>query len=281
MGEENDAQRDFMNMFVRAFENVNLGQQPQQRRVHVRSIPCANFVTGQDFRRWLQHFQDNVRAAYELPRNSAELPAHYANWISTKMDPGPTRTVYDNLIDGVKDDWALLEPALDEAFKNEDEGREFTSRLDAYQREKGQALREYKDELRRRMDKYRGALRAVPAEWEREAIHRFRSGLKNKFMDANILMHCSADDATLNQAFEFTQNWENTLSHMTSQNQNRGEVEPLVAAMKGLPIPAQDNPVNISTMQMPVPTNHKDETMDHMQNQLKQQQFRSQDWKRD
>jgi hypothetical protein len=173
MGEENADAQNFMDMFVRAFEKVGIAQ--QQRQEHVRFIPCNNFVTGQDLRRWLQHFQDIVRAAYELPRNDGNLPVHYANWITTKMDPGPTRTVYDNLPDKVKDNWPLLEPALEEAFKNEDEEREFISRL---------------DKLRRRVNKYRAALGAVPEEWEKEAIHRFRLGLKNNFMDANILMHC-------------------------------------------------------------------------------------------
>ena len=122
---------------------------------------------------WLGHFKDNLRATYELPRNAQNLPELYINWVSTKMEPRPTRMVYDNLTDEVKDDWILLEPALDAAFRNESEEREFMTRMDAFQRSKGQSLREYRDELVRRMDKYRAALRQVPAEWEREAIHRF------------------------------------------------------------------------------------------------------------
>jgi hypothetical protein len=59
------------------------------------------------------------------------------------------------------------------------------------------SLREYRNQLVSRMDKYRANLRQIPAEWEREAIQRFRLGLKNKFMKANILIHCSGDAVTL------------------------------------------------------------------------------------
>jgi hypothetical protein len=55
MGEENADTQNFMNMFVRAFENVGTAQ--QQRRIHVRFIPCTIFVTGQDFKKISKDFR--------------------------------------------------------------------------------------------------------------------------------------------------------------------------------------------------------------------------------
>ena len=218
---------------------------------------------------WLGHFQDNLRAAYELPRNAPNLPELYTNWISTKMEPGPTRTVYDNLTEEVKDDWQLLEPALDAAFRNESEEREFMTRMDAYQRSKGQSLREYRDELVRRMDKYRAALRQVQQEWDREAIHRFRVGLKNPLMDAQVLLHCQGDAATLEEAFALITNWENTLSHLEKQGGERGAIStgPLVSTLIGIPVLAPNEPVNLGSLQDPT-------SMEQVKNQMKQHEMK-------
>jgi hypothetical protein len=221
---------------------------------------------------WMGHFQDNLKAAHGLQRDDATLPNLYANWVSTKKEPGPTRIVYDHLADNIKDDWVLLKPALQHAFHNKAEEREFTSRRDAYQRSKDQSLREYRDQLISRMDKYRANLRQIPMEWEREAIQRFHLGLKNKFMDANILMHCSGDDATLEQEFNLIVNWENTLSHLRSQNDPQGATaaEPMAARITGIPTLDDKDPVTIaiwSDHRQPIPT---DKPIEQMRNQLKQ-----------
>ena len=132
---------------------------------HVRNIQCDNYTVGKDFSMWLSHFQDNVRVAYGLPRNHDDLPGLYVDWISTKMEPGPTRTIYNNLEEDVMVDWALLEPALTAVFRDDSERIPFLSNMDAYLRAEGQTLRKYRDELVRRMDKYQHTLRNVPEEW--------------------------------------------------------------------------------------------------------------------
>jgi hypothetical protein len=108
MGDEapQDAQV-FLDLFVREMnmnqDNGQGNQNQQQRCSCMQAIPCNNYVLGQDFGMWLGHFQDNLRAAHELQQNDATLPDLYANWVSKKMEPGPTRTIYDNLPDNVKD----------------------------------------------------------------------------------------------------------------------------------------------------------------------------------
>jgi hypothetical protein len=123
------------------------------------------------------------------------------------------------------------------------------------------------------MDVYRADLRQLPEEWEREAIQRFPLGLKNKFMDANILMYCSGDDAMLEQAFNLIANWENTLSHFKNQIDPQGTAaaEPMAARITEIPTLEEKDPETIATwsdQRQPISTN---EPIEQMKNQLKQQ----------
>jgi hypothetical protein len=122
------------------------------------------------------------------------------------------------------------------------------------------------------MDKYRANLRQIPAEWEREAIQRFCLGLKDKFMKVNVLMHCSGDDAMLEQAFNIIASWENTLSHLKNQNNPQGATaaESIAAKITGIPTLEDKDPVTIATWsdhKQPISTNEPNE---QMKNQLKQ-----------
>ena len=93
--------------------------------------------------------------------------------------------------------------------------------------------------------------------------------MKNPLMDANILLHCQGDEATLDEAFALITNWENTLSHLEKQSGERGATatEPLVATLTGIPTLTPNNPVNIGSLQ-------ETTSMEHVRNQLKQHEMK-------
>ena len=88
--------------------------------------------------------------------------------------------------------------------------------MDAHQRMPGMSLRTYKDGLLQKMNKYQSGLAAVPAEYQRVAVQRFREGLNNKLLSANIMMNCIGEKEKLEDAFNLATNWENTMSHLGS-----------------------------------------------------------------
>ena len=69
-------------------------------------------------------------------------------------------------------------------------------------------------------------------------------------MDANILLHCVGERATLENAFDITTNWENTLAHMNRQTgiMTTGVQSNLMATMRGLPTRAQTDHADLGAM---------------------------------
>ena len=199
-----------------------------------KSIPCANYTIGQDYNVWSTHFRDNVRAVYSIGSDDPRLDGLCLQWVSTKLDPGATRAVYENLANDDKATWTLLNAALTKAFTDDKERLDFLSRMNAHQRTPGMSLRTYKDTLLAKMEKYQSGLRAVPAEFERTAVQRFREGLNNKIMAANIMMNCVNENATLENAFNIATNFENTLNHLgaTSEDPSGASV---IAGLLGIP----------------------------------------------
>jgi len=204
---------------------------------YVKSIPCSNYTIGDDYDVWRVHYKDNVRAVFNLDTQDARLNDLYLRWISTRLSPGPTRAVYGNLDDADKASWDVLDQALSDAFVDQKDKLDFLSRLNAHRRTPGMSLRTYKDMLLQKMDKYQKELRRVPGEWQRTVLQRFREGLENPALAANLMMNCSGPGATLDQAFNVATNWENTMSHMGQQVTN-GAANPLLTAMMGGPIMA-------------------------------------------
>ena len=117
-----------------------------------------------------------------------------------------------------KADWGLLRQALTVAFKDESEEISFLSNDNAWRRSPGMSLREYKNGLITRMDKYQPGLRRIADEWERAAVRRFRAGLDNAILESHILMTCTGQRHTLQAAYEASCNWENTIQNLSSSN---------------------------------------------------------------
>ena len=213
------AQQDFIGDMIR---QANVGQAavpaPVAQAVRQpRSIPCTNYSTTNDFEQWLTTFQDNIRVAYALPIGHVDIIVRSLDWLSAKLDP-EARSIYEHLPGATKADWNLLVEALREAFGDEHDRLEFLSTMDSFQRKPGMPLKEYKNKLVRKMNRYQGALLAVPDEFQRVAVQRFRLGLKDPALSAHIMMACRGDDENLDRAFETASAWEITMKHCLGQD---------------------------------------------------------------
>ena len=214
-----------------------------------KGIPCSNYQIGQDYQVWRTHFRDNVRAVHSITANDDTLNDLCLQWVSTKLDPGPTRAVYDNLPAAKKTSWKELDAALTAAFVDDRERLNFLSRMDAHQRLPGMSLRLYKDTLLQKMNSYQPELRTVPAEWERSAVQRFREGLNNPMMSAHIMMNAVGTSATLEHAFQFATNFENTMAHLDQKGITNA---PTMSAMLGVPTAAvRSGPATAPSNSMP------------------------------
>ena len=132
----------------------------------VKSIPGVNYKIGNDFNQWALVYQDTVRTSHKKELNDPGLPALYLYFISTKLEVGPPRQAYDNLPDTSKVSWPVLREALEQAFRDEEEQILFLSDERHYKRG-NMSLRDYKNGLLHRMDKYQKRLKNVQEEWER------------------------------------------------------------------------------------------------------------------
>ena len=129
-----------------------------------------------------------------------------------KHPVGPTRQAYDNLPDASKVSWPVLKEALEQAFRDEEEQILFLSDEHHYKRG-NMSLRDYKNGLLHKMNKYQSKLKDVQEEWEKTAMRRFRGGLENPILEAQILMNCVGDKHTLDYAYDIAANFENTIKH--------------------------------------------------------------------
>ena len=57
------------------------------------------------------HQSTRIRSG--LPIGDQELPGLYLDFISTKLEAGPTRQAYDNLPNAAKTSWDVLKTALE------------------------------------------------------------------------------------------------------------------------------------------------------------------------
>ena len=200
----------------------------EPRHLSIKSVPCESYRSGSDFDLWVVGFVDTVRASHNIAATDARLGTLCLNWISTKLEVGTTRSVYDNLPEATKQDWPTLRQALSDAFKDESEEIRFLNRDDAFKRN-GMALIDYKNGLLHRMSKYQSGLKAVPAEWERTAVRRFLAGLQDPVLSAHILMTCRNENHTLDRAYSVASNYENTIETITHNGPK--QVLPNMASM--------------------------------------------------
>ena len=229
-GQANDmaAQNDFFRHLIR-----QMGQMNQPRAPTIKSIPCTSYNAKNDFDLWIVAFCDSVRASHGLQANDPRLDALYLNWISTKLDVGETRSVYDNLDANTKANWAVLRKTLSDSFKNESEEVEFLNNEGSWKRTNGMSLRDYRSGLLLRMDKYFSDLKAVPAEFQRTAVRRFRLGISDPVLQAHILMTCVGDKQTLDSAYSVATTYENTLR--TISKDNSASTVPTMAGLLTIP----------------------------------------------
>jgi hypothetical protein len=211
------AQRDFIGGLI-AQANANNAPAPVAQAARLpRSIPCSNYSTSNDFEQWLATFQDNIRVAYNLAIDHEDINVRSLNWLSAKLDP-EARSIYEHLPAETKADWGLLVDALREAFGDDHDRQEFLSTNDSFQRKPGMSLKEYRNQLIKKMNRYQSALVNVPDEFQRVAVQRFRLGLKDPALSAHIMMACRGDDQTLDRAFETASAWEITMKHCLGQD---------------------------------------------------------------
>ena len=218
------AQANFYQMLI---QRIN-----QPRAPTIKSIPCSSYSSKTDFDLWVVSFIDSVRASHGLQANDQQLGPLCCNWISTKLEVGETRSVYDGLPDATKLDWGILKPALSEAFKDEEAEIVFINDESSYKRKPGVPLRDYKAGLLLRMEKYLSGLKAVPAEWQRALVRRFRLGLADPVLAAHILMTCVGPKLNLDSAYTVATTYENTLQTI---GQDNSSVVPNMASMLTIP----------------------------------------------
>ena len=147
-----------------AFYTALIDRLTAPRTNTVKSIPGPNYRSGEDFDLWVVSFVDNCRATHNIAATDPQLNNICVNWVSTKLEPGPTRSTYDNLTDAVKQNWTTLKRALSDAYKDSTEEILFLSKDDAWKRN-NMSLLDYKNGLLHRMDKYQGDLKNVPTEY--------------------------------------------------------------------------------------------------------------------
>ena len=220
----NQVQNDFFRALVR--------QMSQPRTVSVKSIPCETYDSSKDFSAWVATFEDNVRASHGLPLNDPTLDNLFVNWVSTKLASGETRNTYDQLDFNVKQNWALLKPALSKAFTNDSEKITFINNEGSYKRAPGMSLRDYKQGLLMRMEKYLSGLKAIKEEWDRCCVRRFRLGLCDPVLQAHVLM-ASNGQQDLEAAYLLASNYENCITTIMQDHARSGT--PNMAALLNIP----------------------------------------------
>ena len=225
-----DPQPDQQNQFFQAL--VNRLNEP--RATNVRSVPCENYNATSDFDSWVKLFEDSIRASNSLGNDDqARFNALCIRWLPAKLEPGPTRLVYENLDQAVRADWALLKPALSEAYQDKSEEINFINNEKAWTRA-GKSLRDYKNGLILRMDKYQRNLRQIRDEWEKAAVRRFRSGLEDPLLEAHILMNCVGENNNLEHAFRTACAFENTVSTLAQRGADKA-ISPSLASVLAIP----------------------------------------------
>ena len=177
---------------------------------------------------------DNIRACYNLAADDPRLPGLFIQWISTKLAPGATRAVFENLPDATKTNSAVLKPALLECYTDQKVEIVFLSRLDALQRQLGLSLHMYKDTLLLKMENYQPALKGVPDKWRRTGLQHFREGICNQILLAHLSHNCPTNSALIEDAFSAAMAWENTVSSLPN-NVREGGTNRLVSAIFGSP----------------------------------------------
>ena len=206
-------ERFFQALVDQLAQNRGQAQAPSHS---AKSIPCEVYRAGQDFDQWLNLFVDSVRAVNNLPVNDPRLTDLCLRWLPTKLESGSPRTVYQNLAPATKSDWTLLTDALSKSFKDDSDEIRFLSDESAWVKSPSMSLREYKDGLILRLEKYQPGLKAVEEEYQRAAVRRFRLGLQNPILSSHILLSCTGTRHTLQNAYECACNFENTLLSLSS-----------------------------------------------------------------
>ena len=192
-------------------QNPQVHQPPPQRRqtVKPKAINCRMYKIGENFPSFVSHFRECLKAAYDfrLPTDQAEWDTASLTWLPSKLDPGPTLSAYESLDDTTKSTWAAVKAALETAFSDETEKECFLNDIGYLQRG-SKSLIEYKNEILRLMNAHLANLKAVPAEFERQATARFIEGLSEERLRRKLRHHCKRDKNTLNEAYQYVVDYE-------------------------------------------------------------------------
>ena len=131
-----------------------------------KAIPCEVYRIGTDFDLWSPLFVDTIKAVHNLrSTDQARIDALCLTWLPTKLQAGETRSVYENLPPNVKLSWPALKTALSKAFRDEAEEIAFINNEAAWRKTPTMTLRDYKNGLTHRLDKYQPSLRdSLPAK---------------------------------------------------------------------------------------------------------------------
>ena len=187
----------------------------QERQVAAATVPrvhainCKMYKLDQNWRHYSSYFRENVRAAYGYAHGDQALNDACCSWIGSKLTAGATLAVYENLPDNIKSDWEQLDAELSRLYVNEEEKQSFLSDV-AWFKRGDQSLMIYKNELISRLNLYQPDLRQVDAEYQRQLVDRFISGLDDDRLRRKLRFHCRRERMAINHAYEYAIDYEST-----------------------------------------------------------------------
>ena len=116
-----------------AQNNAQPAAPPAPATPRVRAINCKTFCIGQDWGTYSDYLRENIRAAYNLANgDKAPLDAACCSWVGSKLEPGPTLTVYQNLANDIKNNWDRLNDELANLYVDEEQRQLFLANPGAF-----------------------------------------------------------------------------------------------------------------------------------------------------
>ena len=222
-----------------AQNNAQPAAPPAPATPRVRAINCKTFCIGQDWGTYSDYLRENIRAAYNLANGDKDpLDAACCSWVGSKLEPGPTLTVYQSLADDIKNNWDRLNDELADLYVDEEQRQLFLANPGAFKKG-AQTWVAYKNELVRRVNKYQPTLKNVDTEFQRQLVERFIAGIEDAKLQRKLRRHCRRDKLNIEAAFEYAVDYESTeLEEKGKELAAAARMQPFAAASHPPPFAA-------------------------------------------
>ena len=169
-----------------------------------RQVRYKRYTPEKDFDTWFAGLTEAVAASINDPQ-PANIQAAILRELPAKLTPGSALEAYRRLPQATLNDYDLLIPALRKAFLDPIEKNKFLNSKDFVKRKKNMKLQDYKQEVKKSVEKY--ALITIAdtdiraREQEKEGVQRFIAGMRRidgkrdqDFLDnLNYYVHDEAD----------------------------------------------------------------------------------------